>query len=615
MIKRQLAYYLEIIKVLAAKVPLQRLIIVLSLIIGILSGLSAVLLKNMVFTFSEFLKDSLDIHSVNIVYFAFPLLGLALTYVFIRGVLKESKLQGITRILHSISTKKSKLKKTDVFSPVVGATLTVGAGGSVGLESPIVLSGSAIGSNLGQFFNLNYKTKTLLIGCGAAGATAGIFSAPVTAVLFALEILMIDLTTWSIIPLLISAVAGTAISWLFLRNGAAFDFTVMDPLVISNLHYYVLLGILAGFISVYFIKGTKKIEYWMGLVSKVDCHFDPKERKFKVRRAKNKQWASMRRLLLGGTLLGALIFLFPPLYGEGYDALNMILTNRSDELANSSLFYYSSHDNIYYLILFLALVMVLKVIAMAVTTGSGGVGGIFAPSLFMGGLTGYIMAFLFNLFPFCTVSSKNFVLAGMAAMLSGVLHAPLTAIFLIIETTGGYDLFLPISLAAAFSFVISKYLEPNTIYTDRLAKRGELITHNKDQAVLVLLQTNDLIEKDFTTLNINQTLRDLVTLFPESKRNLYPVLDDNGLFKGIINLDDVRHLIFRSEFYDNVKVKDLTHPCETLPINTRMEKVMEMFEATGKWNLPVTDDGVYLGFLSRSRIFSAYRSQLQDFYE
>lgn len=615
MIKRLIIHYLDIIKTLAARVPLQRLIIVLSLVIGVLSGLSAVLLKNMVFTFSELLKDSLDIHSVNVVYFAFPFLGLALTYIFVRGVLKEKKLQGITRILHAISTKQSKLKKADIVSPVVGATLTVGAGGSVGLESPIVLSGSAIGSNLGQFFNLNYKTTTLLIGCGAAGATAGIFSAPVAAVLFALEILMIDLTTWSIIPLLISAVTGTAISWLFLRDGAAFYFTVMDPLVISNLHYYVLLGIMAGFISVYFTKGTKKIEYGMGLVSKVDFYFNKKEKKFKVRRAKNKQWASMRRLLLGGIILGGLIFLFPPLYGEGYDALNMILTDRSDELANSSFFYRSSHDNVYYLIIFLALVMVLKVIAMAVTTGSGGVGGIFAPSLFMGGLTGYIMAFLFNLFPFCTVSSKNFVLAGMAGLLSGVLHAPLTAIFLIIETTGGYDLFLPISLTAAFSFVISKYLEPNTIYTDRLAKRGELITHNKDQAVLVLLQTNDLIEKDFTVLKIDQTLRDLVTSFPDSKRNLYPVVDEEGYFQGIINLDDVRHLVFKSEFYDNVKIKDLVQPCETLPINTHMEKVMEKFETTGKWNLPVTDNGKYLGFLSRSRIFSAYRSQLQDFYE
>lgn len=612
---RLLIHYLDIIKVLAAKVPLQRLIIVLSLIIGVLSGLSAVLLKNMVFSFSEFLKNSLDIHSVNIIYFAFPLLGLSLTYIFVRLILKEKKLQGITRILHAISTKESKLKKADIISPVIGATLTVGAGGSVGLESPIVLSGSAIGSNLGQFFNLNYKTTTLLVGCGAAGATAGIFSAPVTAVLFALEILMIDLTTWSIIPLLISAVTGTAISWLFLRNGAVFDFTVMDPLVIADLHYYALLGILAGFISVYFTRGTKKIEYWMKLSSTIDWYYDSKKKKFAVRRTINKKWASVRRLLIGGFVLGTLIFLFPPLYGEGYDALNMILTDRSHELANSSLFYNSSHESMGYLILFLTLVMIVKVIAMAVTTGSGGIGGIFAPSLFMGGLSGYILAFLFNLFPFCNVSSKNFVMAGMAGVLSGVLHAPLTAIFLIIETTGGYGLFLAISLSSAFAFVISKYLEPNTIYTDRLAKRGELITHNKDQAVLVLLQTNELIEKDFTVLRLDQTLRDLVSCFPDSKRNIYPVVDKDGIFKGIINLDDVRHLVFRSEFYDTVKIKDLVQPCETIQTNTHMEKAMDMFEITGKWNLPVTNDGKYIGFLSRSRIFSAYRNKLKGFYE
>ena len=612
---RLLIHYLDIIKVLAAKVPLQRLIIVLSLIIGVLSGLSAVLLKNMVFSFSEFLKNSLDIHSVNIIYFAFPLLGLSLTYIFVRLILKEKKLQGITRILHAISTKESKLKKADIISPVIGATLTVGAGGSVGLESPIVLSGSAIGSNLGQFFNLNYKTTTLLVGCGAAGATAGIFSAPVTAVLFALEILMIDLTTWSIIPLLISAVTGTAISWLFLRNGAVFDFTVMDPLVIADLHYYALLGILAGFISVYFTRGTKKIEYWMKLSSTIDWYYDSKKKKFAIRRTINKKWASVRRLLIGGFVLGTLIFLFPPLYGEGYDALNMILTDRSHELANSSLFYNSSHESMGYLILFLTLVMIVKVIAMAVTTGSGGIGGIFAPSLFMGGLSGYILAFLFNLFPFCNVSSKNFVMAGMAGVLSGVLHAPLTAIFLIIETTGGYGLFLAISLSSAFAFVISKYLEPNTIYTDRLAKRGELITHNKDQAVLVLLQTNELIEKDFTVLRLDQTLRDLVSCFPDSKRNIYPVVDKDGIFKGIINLDDVRHLVFRSEFYDTVKIKDLVQPCETIQTNTHMEKAMDMFEITGKWNLPVTNDGKYIGFLSRSRIFSAYRNKLKGFYE
>ncbi len=612
---RLFKHYLDSAKDLAAKMPLERLIILLSLIIGLLSGLSAVLLKNMVFTFSEILKNSLDIHSVSIVYFAFPFIGLTLTYLFVRLILKEKKLQGITRILHSISTKKSKLKKSDVISPIIGATLTVGAGGSVGLESPIVLSGSAIGSNLGQYFNLNYKTTTLLIGCGAAGATAGIFSAPVAAVLFALEILMIDLTTWSIIPLLISAVIGTAVSWLLLRDGAAFDFTVMDPLVISNLHYYVLLGIFAGFISVYFARGTKKIEYWMELTSKVDLYFDKNKKKVCVRRTQNKNWASIRRLLIGGVILGTLIFFFPPLYGEGYDALNMILTDRSHELANSSLFYTSSHDNIFYLYLFLALAMIVKVIAMAVTTGSGGVGGVFAPSLFMGGLSGYILAFLLNLLPFCHVSSKNFVMAGMAGVLSGVLHAPLTAIFLIIETTGGYDLFLPISLASASAFVISKYMEPNTIYTDRLAKRGELITHNKDQAVLVLLQTSDLIEKDFTPLKVNQSLGDLVSLFPELKRNLYPVLDENDQFVGTVNLDDVRSVIFRPEFYDAIKIKDLVEPSETIQTNTRMEKVMTIFETTGKWSLPITDNGKYIGFISRSRIFSAYRRKLKGFYE
>ena len=484
----------------------------------------------------------------------------------------------------------------------------------MGLESPIVLSGSAIGSNIGRFFHLNYKTTTLLLGCGAAGATAGIFSAPVTAVLFALEILMIDLTTWSIIPLLISAVAGTAVSWLFLREGVAYSFTVMDPLVIHNLPYYALLGMIAGLISVYFVKGTKKIELWMEMLGKIDYSYDKKQRKFIKRIISNPRFGSIRRLIIGGTILGILIFLLPPLYGEGYEALNLILTGRSHELLNSSFFY--GTDNVYYLILFLSLVMVFKVIAMAVTTGSGGVGGIFAPSLFMGGLSGYVLALIFNLFPFCSVSSKNFVLAGMAGVLSGVMHAPLTAIFLIIETTGGYGLFLPISLTAAFSLVISKYLEPNTINNDRLARRGELITHNKDKAVLILLHTNDLIEKDFTVLHPQQTLRDFVSVFPESSRNIYPVTDDEGFFEGIVYLDDIRYILFKTQLYDQITIGKLMKRVPVvIETNTRMEKVMDLFEKTGSWNLPVVEQGKYIGFLSKSRIFSAYRNQLQGFYE
>ncbi len=607
--------YTESTRNISKKIPKQRFILLLSLIVGILSGFAAVLLKNMVFFMTRLLVRSLDIHSVNIVYFAFPFFGLVLTVLFVRLVLKEKSLQGITRILYAISKKGSKLKIQDTYSSLIGSTLTVGSGGSVGLESPIVLSGSAIGSNISRFFRLNYKTTTLLLGCGAAGATAGIFSAPVAAVVFALEILMIDLTTWSIIPLLISAIAGTAVSWLFLRDGAAFAFTVMDPLVIHNLPFYALLGLITGIISLYFVKGTKKIENWMDLLGKVHLVYNSQRKKFIWKQSTGKYAGTIRQLIVGGSILGIIIFLLPPLYGEGYEALNMILTGHSHELVNSS-FFYGTQDNIYLLITFLFLVMIFKVIAMAITTGSGGVGGVFAPSLFMGGVSGYIVATIFNMLPFLSVSNKNFVVAGMAGVLAGVMHAPLTAIFLITETTGGYSLFLPISLTAAFSFVVSKLAEPNSIFTDRLAKRGELITHNKDQAVLTLLQTNDLIETDFTPIYTDYTLRNLVDSFSHSKRNIFPVIDHNSILKGIVYIDNIRPQLFKTDLYDTTLIPDLMSPVPvSIEMNTRMEKVMDIFESTQSWNLPVVNRGKYIGFLSKSKIFSAYRNQLQDFYD
>lgn len=606
--------YITALRNISKRISKQQLILCLSLIVGILSGLAAVLLKNMVFFMNQLLIRSLDIHSVNILYFTFPFFGLVMTVLFLKYILKEKSLLGITRILHAISQKKSKLKKADVYSPLVASTLTVGAGGSVGLESPIVLSGSAIGANISRLFRLNYKTTTLLLGCGAAGATAGIFSAPVTAVLFALEILMIDLTTWSIIPLLISAVGGTAVSWLFLREGAAFAFTIIDPLVIKNLPYYALLGLIMGVISLYFVKATKKIENWMDYLGKVSFIYDKKKRKF-VRKYDNVHIGTFRRVAIGGTILGVIIFLLPPLYGEGYEALNMILTGQSHELVNSS-FFYGTDDNIYLLITFLILVVIFKVIAMAITIGSGGVGGMFAPSLFVGGVSGYTIALIFNMFPFLTVSSKNFVVAGMAGVLAGVMHAPLTAIFLITETTGGYDLFLAISLTAAFSFVISKYAEPNSIFTDRLAKRGELITHNKDKAILTLLHVSDVIEKDLITLHPDQTLADLTDAFIRSKRNIFPIVDTSSDLAGIVYIDNIRSMLFQQEQRDKVKVSELmVKPDAVIEMTMRMSKVMDLFESTNSWNLPVVDKGKYVGFLSKSKIFSAYRSQLQDFYD
>jgi CIC family chloride channel protein len=607
--------HIRIIQWITENIPLQRLIILLSFLIGIVAGLAAVVLKNTVHFTSQFLMHDLDISSVNLLYFALPFIGILITILYVKYFVKEDIVHGISRVLYSISKKNSHLNPKNMWSSMIGSTFTVGFGGSVGLESPIVTTGSAIGSNVGHWFRLNYKTTTLLLGCGAAGAIGGIFSAPVAAVVFALEVLMLDLTTWSIIPLLISAVTGTAISYMLLGKGVVFYFTVMDPLVLGNLPYYIILGLFTGIISIYFTKGTKRIEALMERLGKVYFRWDKTQKRFIREEIIGKKILIFQRLVIGGTLLGLLIFLCPPLFGEGYEGLKMILSGNSADLANGSVFY-QVKDNRYWLLAFLCLVLVLKVIAMAVTTGSGGVGGIFAPTLFMGGISGYILANVLNMIPILSVSDKNFVLAGMAGVMSGVMHAPLTAIFLITEITGGHGLFLPLSLTATFSFVTSRYVEPHSIYTSRLAKRGELITHDKDKAILTLLKTNKLIERDFVTVHPEQTLGDMVKIISRSKRNIFPIVDGNSKFVGVVLLDNIRSIIFQPDQYKTVYISELMTAAPALiEVNETMESVMDKFEKTGAWNLPVVESGKYIGFLSKSKIFSSYRHLLQQFYE
>jgi CIC family chloride channel protein len=596
-------------------IPLLRLIILLSFLIGIVSGLAAVLLKNTVHWISRLLTNELDTGSVNLLYLALPFIGILITVLYVKYFVKEDITHGISRVLYSISKKNSQLTPKSMWSSMIGAVFTVGFGGSVGLESPIVTTGSAIGSNIGRLFRLNYKTTTLLLGCGAAGAIGGIFSAPVAAVVFALEVLMLDLTTSSIIPLLISAVTGTAISYMMMGEGAVFHFAEMDPLALHNLPFYIVLGLFTGVISIYFTKGTKRIEAFMERVGKVYFQWDKTKKRFVREEITGKKVFIFQRLVVGGALLGLLIFLCPPLFGEGYEALKMILSGHSADLANGSVFY-SMKYNPYWLLAFLCLVLVLKVIAMAVTTGSGGVGGIFAPTLFMGGVSGFILAGVLNMIPPVSVSDKNFVLAGMAGVMAGVVHAPLTAIFLITEITGGHALFIPLSLTAAFSFITARYFEPHSIYTSRLAKRGELITHDKDKAILTLLRTNKLIENEFITVHPEQTLGDLVKIISKSKRNVFPVVDSDSKFVGAVLLDNIRDIIFQPERYKNIYVSELVTPVPAvIELNETMDSVMEKFEKTGAWNLPVLDNGKYIGFLSKSKIFSSYRHLLQQFYE
>ncbi len=566
----------------------RQFVYILSFFIGILSGLAAVLLKNVVHYIQHLLLRSLPSDQMNYLYLFFPLTGIILTVLFVKFVVKDKIGHGISRILYAISKKNAKISPHNNYSSFIASILTVGFGGSVGLEAPIVLTGSSIGSTLGRIFRMNYKTTTILIGCGAAGAIAGIFKAPIAAVIFALEVLMLDLTLWSIIPLLISAVTALTVSYFFLGKAEIFSFDLAEQFALGRIPYYVLLGIFCGFVSYYFTRGTLSIESFF-----------------------NKFKNPYLRSVIGGTTLGLVILFLPPLYGEGYNTLDALLNGNAHEITNGSLFY-GLQDNLWMFGLFLLLILIFKVAATAVTNGAGGVGGIFAPTLFMGGIAGYFSARIINLFGTANVSERNFALVGMAGMMAGVMHAPLTAIFLIAEITGGYGLLLPLILTSTIAYITIMYFEPHSIYTVRLAERGELLTHHKDQAVLTLIEMGKVIENDFIALKQDDKLSKLAIAISKSKRNIFPVIN-NEMLVGIVLLDDIRHIIFNTEMYDTTYVRDLMilPPTHVSP-DESMESVMKKFEETGSWNLPVIKNGIYIGFLSKSKLFSVYRNWLLD---
>lgn len=568
----------------------RQLVLGASLIIGLLTGLAAILLKNVVHFTNSFLRERILIETENFVYLAFPLVGILLTVLFVRYVIKDSISHGVTKVLYSISRKKGQLERHNSYSSMLASTLTVGFGGSVGLEAPIVLTGASIGSNLGRMLKLNHQTLALLIGCGATGAIAGIFKSPIAALIFSLEVLMLDLTMWMVIPLLISAVTAATVSTFLLGKGAVFYFTLQDPFVPQNLPYYILLGIITGLVSVYFTRGSMFVE---GKLRAINSPY--------------------KRLMIGGLILGVLIFLFPPLYGEGYETMRSLLGGNITEIAFGSLFF-SFRDHLWIFLGFLVLILIFKVVAMAVTNGSGGVGGIFAPSLFMGGITGFVVATFINQFSFVNVSVRNFSLVGMAGIMAAVMHAPLTSIFLIAEITGGYELFIPLIVTATISYLTIKYFEPHSIYAKRLAQRGELLTHHKDKTVLTLLRLGGVLETDLKTLHPDNTLRELVKVISTSNRNVFPVVDESGELIGIVLLDNIREIIFKPNLYDSVKVNDImVLPPVVVSVSESMEAVMEKFEKTGAWNLPVIDEGKYIGFVSKAKIFSAYRKVLLQF--
>lgn len=568
----------------------QSFILFLSFIIGILGAFAAIILKNTVHLTTSFLHERFPSNEYNLLYLCFPIIGITLTVIYLRGFVKDKINHGISRILWAISKNKSNLKPHNTYSSLVSSTLTVGFGGSVGLEAPIVLTGSAIGSNIGQLFKMNTRTKTLLIACGSSAAMAAIFKSPIAAIVFAIEVLMIDLTMASLLPLLIASITGTTISYLFLGKSVMFNFNISNTFVLSNIPFYIVLGVFCGFVSLYFTRTSMYVE---SLFKKI-----------------NRQGI---KILIGGTLLGFLIFLFPILYGEGYENINYILNGLAKELMHNS-FFYEFQDNALVLLGFILLVLIFKVIAMAVTNGAGGIGGVFAPSLMMGGLSGYFVALLLKTTIDIKVPYENFTLAGMAGVMAGVMHSPLTAIFLIAEISGGYQLFIPLMITASMAYLTVSPFEKHSIYTKRLAARGELVTHHKDKTALQQLKVMDLLETNFLTVNKLASLRELVAVIAASKRNVFPVINENNKFEGLVFLDDIRDLIFKPELYDTIMVEELmyTPKCTVTPDET-MQEVVRKFQDSGSYNMPVVDQTKkYIGFISRANLFTNYREIVEE---
>lgn len=561
----------------------------LSVVVGLLSGFAAVIIKNAVRMTHNLvnLLVSQEVH--NYIYFALPLAGIALTVIFVRYIVRKEVRHGIPNVLHGISQTKGRIRSHNLYSSVIASSLTVGFGGSVGLEGPTVATGSAWGSWLSRQFRLDYKNTILMLACASAGAMAAIFKAPIAAIVFAVEVIMIDLTVFSLVPLLLSSGTAVLVSYFFLGQDVLYPFEVEQALELADLPYYILLGIVAGFVSVYFIR----MYIYIGEL------FDKLNKR-------------ITRLLLGGIGLGILIFFFPSLFGEGYEAINACLAGDLGYLFNNSLFS-GLRDELWAALILLVSVIVLKIVATSLTFGAGGVGGIFAPTLFMGVNTGMLFAQIINLIGIKQISTNNFALIGMAGLIAGVLHAPLTGIFLIADISGGYKLFVPLMITATFAYIIVRTFTPNSVYHVQLARRKELLTHDKDANVLQMLEVKKLIETDFEVLSPSATLRDLTEAISRNHRNLFPVVDEDGILKGMIKMDDVRSMIFHHDLYDTVKISELMYmPDYYIDPNDSMEIVANKFESSAIYNLAVIENGRYIGFISRAQVFSKYRKQIKD---
>lgn len=566
-------------------------VLILALMVGILCGFAALVLKWLIHFISHLLTSHLNSVGGNWLYIVYPVIGILITGLYVRYVVKANISHGVTRVLEAISQNKSRLKAHNMYSSVIASSITIGFGGSVGAEGPIVHTGAAIGSQLGSLFRMSPRVLMLLVGCGAAAGIAGIFKAPIAGMLFTLEVLMLDLTTASVMPLLIASISAATVAYTFSGYDFEFFFIQSEQFATGRIPFAILLGIVCGFVSLYFTRAMNMME---NMFSRLKS-----------------PWT---KTAVGGVILASLVYTFPPLYGEGYGAIIDLLGGDPSQIVKQSVFY-SESSSTSVIAFFILAIILLKAFATSATNGGGGVGGTFAPSLFVGCMAGFLFAYVINNAFTLDLSTKNFALMGMAGVMSAVMHAPLMAIFLTAELTGGYNLFLPLLIVSTIAYGTIKTFEPYSIYTMRLAQRGTLLTHHKDKAVLTLLKMDSVVETDFLVVKPEMCLKEMCDVIAQSSRNLFPVVDADGRLLGIVLLDDIRNIMFRPDLYRRMYVnKFMTAPIAKITIGDNMESVMKTFDDTGAWNLPVIDsDGKYVGFVSKSKIFNSYRRVLRHY--
>lgn len=573
----------------------RQVVLMLSLIVGLCTGLTAFVLKSLIEEIKHLLTSGFGVEDANLLYLVFPAVGILITMLFVRYIVRGDISHGVTKILYAMSRGRSRIKSHNRWSSIIASAITIGFGGSVGAEAPIVLTGAAWGSDLGKRFHLPPKTLMLLVGCGAAGAVSGVFKAPIAGLVFVLEVLMLDLSFSSLLPLLVTSITSVCVSYAFYGTAPQFDFNLSKAFTIDIIPGCIILGVACGLVSLYF---TRAMNWFEGIFARIS--------------------KKMYKFLLGALVLGIMIYFFPVMYGEGYDVINQLINNAPPGDIMHNTFFFGDESN---LLIYLSLVLFFKVFATTATNGGGGCGGTFAPSLFLGCIAGFVFANLWDIIlglgtgQTCYLSAKNCGLYGMAGLMSGVMHAPLTGIFLIAELTGGYDLFVPIMIVSVVSYLTINIFEPHSIYAMRLARRGQLLTHDKDNAILTVLNLESLLEKDYKPVTADMPLEKFVVTISKSHRNIFPVIDGGGRFKGVVSLDSVRLYMFRPELYNQYTVGSfMKDPPAILSSADSLKVVATKFEDTKAWNLPVVDDeNHYLGFVSRSGLFTSYRETLLKF--